>query len=202
MKVTFVREDGIAKWPHKDISLDENISQLCKDVQTVLGLPENPPCRVLLKRTNKEINNGVTFKEAGIQSDDILILISPPSSKVRNPDSEVSRSQSSGKFELIENSEKFDSSSLVRYTLVLKIVGYINQTLEYPIDLEERHEDFPEQFFTEEERQKIEKALQVQLLEELESFKIDKILRYWCDDIALGYRTTSVEISVSSPWDE
>jgi len=51
----------------------------------LLGLPEHPPCKLVLERTKKELEDNLTFKEAGIKPNDKLILSSQTGQEIKPP---------------------------------------------------------------------------------------------------------------------
>ncbi len=164
--VTFQKLDGIPQ--ATTISLDVKLSEFREAAQTLLNLPEYPPYQLILDRTGEILSDSKTFREVGIQQDDKLILISPP-------------------------------ESLVRYTLKLSVISDGNKpkNYDYSIELEESYEDKPKCFFSDfngRERQKFETSLKQVVPRELQRFEIDQILEEWCDDIAFGYKNTTVEI--------
>lgn len=192
--VTFQTEDGSAEKNLNDVLLDSTLRDAREAVQMLLRLPENPPCRLVLERTGEILRDNLTFREAGIKQGDKLILV--PSVLSENN----SRSHSGG-FSRVkpETSTSTKTSSLVTYKLQLTILSDGQQTdiYDYPIKLTEFYEDNPQRFFSDSnarERQNLVTALQKIVPREVQTFEIDKILRDWCDDISLGYRTTDVKI--------
>lgn len=185
--VIFQTEDGNTEKTLKDILLDSQLDESRQAVQMLLGLPENPPYRLLLERTGKILRDNLTFREAGVISGDKIILVCSPNSGdlIKVPQQEISSTKK--------------TRSLVPYILQLTIISDAQQieTYEYPIELEEFHEDNPKEFFSDSngrERQNFVKKLQKIVSREIESYEIDKILQDWCDDISLGYRFTAVKI--------
>ncbi|MDJ0902169.1 MAG: hypothetical protein QNJ55_25540 [Xenococcus sp. MO_188.B8] len=173
IEITFCVEGRISVQKEK-VALDMKLSDFREAAQTLLSLPDNLPCRLILERNQEELSHNATFRDAGIQQGDKLILI-PPS--------------------------RFNSiypESLVRYTLQLSITSNGNKpkNYEYAIELEEFYEDKPERFFSDangKEYQKFKTALQKIELREFSQSEIDTILQEWCDDISLGYRDTTIE---------
>lgn len=83
MLVIFTRSDGTAE-KAIDVSPDSKLGEDREEVQMLLGLPVNPPYKLVLKRTEEELEDNLTFEEAGIQNNDKLIL-SPPTDKKKPP---------------------------------------------------------------------------------------------------------------------
>ncbi|RUS94652.1 hypothetical protein DSM106972_092890 [Dulcicalothrix desertica PCC 7102] len=192
--VTFQIEDGSAEKTLKDILLDSQLNESRQAVQMLLGLPENPPCRLFLERTNEILRDNLTFREAGVRSGDKIILI--PS--VQSAGNSNSHSGAFSKVQL-ETATSAKAISLVTYKLQLTVLSDNQQTeiYDYPIELTEFYEDNPQRFFSDSnarERQSFINALQEIASREVKAFEIDKILRDWCDDISLGYRNTAVKI--------
>lgn len=190
VKVTFQRDDNGTERT-LNISLDQKFGQYLKDVQTLLGLREDLICKLVLKRTGKVLSNDLTPKEVGIKEGDRLILFPPATNYGGSKSGSPTLRQ--------QNPTSPKTRSLVPYILQLTIIsdGQQTETYEYPIELEEFHEDNPKEFFSDSngrERQNFVKKLQKIVSREIESFEIDKILQDWCDDISLGYRTTAVKI--------
>lgn len=85
MKVTFKTEtDDNAGEQIIDVSPDSNLGESREAVQTLFSLPENPPYKLVLERTEEELKDNLTFEEAGIQDNDQLIL-SPSTDKKKPP---------------------------------------------------------------------------------------------------------------------
>lgn len=192
--VTFQTEDGKAEKTLKDILLDSQLDESRQAVQMLLGLPENTPYRFVLERTGKILSDNLTFREAGVKQGDKIVLVSSALSANNS-------SSHSGSFYRVqpETSTTTKPRSLITYKLQLTIisVGQQAETYDYPIELTENYEDDPQRFFSEfnaRERKNFVTALQQIVSRELKTYEIDKILRDWCDDISLGYRTTSIKI--------
>jgi hypothetical protein len=197
IEITFC-EDGKAFEQTLPVSSDMKIIDFREAAQTLLSLPENLPCQLVLERTREVLRNELNFAEAGIKHGDKLILV-PLSPRDFTPGK--NSGSSSGRFSKVqeETSSAAKSPSLVTYTLQLIVIsdGQPTVTYEYPVKLIEFYEDNPQRFFIDSnarERQNFVNALQEIVLREVQTFEIDKILRDWCDDISLGYRTTSVKI--------
>ena len=191
--VTFQRQDGGAERT-QNILRDAKLVTFREGMQTLLGLPDNPPCRIILERTGKELRDGITARDAGIRQGDKLLLVP---TRVTNT---TTASSSSGAFAQPQN--KFSDSltqSLVTYTLNLSPLGKNNETFDYSINLAEFHEDNPQQFFNQsngKEKQKLADALQELLGKEVNSRDVERIVGEWCEDIALGYRETPVDVEI------
>jgi hypothetical protein len=84
MQVTFKRQDATAEQTI-DILPDSKLGDSREAVQMLLGLPEYPPCRFVLERTKRELEDSLTFKEAGIKHNDKLILSSPTGQEIKPP---------------------------------------------------------------------------------------------------------------------
>ncbi|MCL1469125.1 IMS domain-containing protein [Argonema antarcticum] len=73
IRVTFQKHEGSDERT-LNILLDEKLGEFRKEVQTLLGLPDDPPCRLVLDRTGEELRDNATVREAGIQANDKLLL--------------------------------------------------------------------------------------------------------------------------------
>ncbi|BAY24105.1 pentapeptide repeat family protein [Calothrix sp. NIES-2100] len=71
--VTLKRYDGTAE-RKENISLKVKLSEVREAAQTLLGLPEKPPCRLVLYRTSSTLEDDCTLEEAGIQQNDRIML--------------------------------------------------------------------------------------------------------------------------------
>lgn len=192
VQVRFQKYKDLTELP-KTVSLDFRLGEARDAVQILLGLPENESYRLGLVRTGKLLGEQLTFREAGIQQNDQIILIAGE----ELPDWEaqvLSRLQS-----IYSQPSSQDAESTSRgntYKLLLTISSDCNRTWEYSITLDDFYENYPEQFFTDfdgQERQKFESFLQ-QVLQGIPNSKINKILRTWCEEIAQGYRNTPLKV--------
>ncbi|MDZ8260412.1 hypothetical protein [Nostoc sp. ChiQUE01b] len=75
--VTFQKHDGTAERT-ENISLDVKLSEFRKAAQILLRFPYGLPFVLILDRTKKELGNDGTFKDAGIQQNDKIILYPLP----------------------------------------------------------------------------------------------------------------------------
>lgn len=75
MKVVFRRSDGLAE-KIIDVSPSSKLGESRKAAQMLLGLPEDPTYRLVLGRTDQELEDRLNFKEAGVRANDELILAS------------------------------------------------------------------------------------------------------------------------------
>ncbi|NES69862.1 MAG: hypothetical protein F6K24_33940 [Okeania sp. SIO2D1] len=73
IKVIFTKSDGTAE-KTIDVSPNSKLGEDREEVQMLLGLPVNSPYKLILERTGKKLRDSLTFKEAGIQDNDRLIL--------------------------------------------------------------------------------------------------------------------------------
>ena len=83
MLVIFKRSDNTAEKPI-DVSPNSKLSESREAAQMLLGLPENPPCKLVLERTDKELEDNLTFEEAGIKDNDKLILSSSTEPEIKS----------------------------------------------------------------------------------------------------------------------
>ena len=198
--VVFQRYDGVSEQAI-DVSLELKVGESCEAAQMLLALPETLPCRLVLERTGETLRDSATLGEAGIQKDDVLILISPTASPEKSETSSSSLNSSSPALATsVSHAKGFSASSptapKVAYTLRLTVQG-AQESWDYSIYLGDLYENNPDRFFTDfhgRERQKFEDELQDFLLREIESTEIDNILQKWCDDISVGYRNSEIEI--------
>lgn len=84
MQVTFKRQDATAEQTI-DVVPNSNLGDSREAVQMLLGLPEHPPCKLVLERTKRELEDSLTFQEAGIEPNDKLILSSPIAQEIKPP---------------------------------------------------------------------------------------------------------------------
>jgi hypothetical protein len=84
MQVTFKRQDANTQQTI-DVSPDSKLGDSREEVQMLLGLPEHSPCKFVLERTKKELEDNLTFKEAGIKHNDKLILSSQTGQEIKPP---------------------------------------------------------------------------------------------------------------------
>lgn len=84
MQVTFKRQDANAEQTI-DVLPDSKLGDSREAVQMLLGLPEHSPCKFVLERTKRELEDSLTFKEAGIKHNDKLILSSPTRQETKPP---------------------------------------------------------------------------------------------------------------------
>ena len=82
MQVTFKRQNSDEE-EIQEISPDLKLGEIRQAVQTLFGFPEHQPCQLILQRTNKPLDDSLTFQQAGIQNNDKLLLSSLSS---REPD--------------------------------------------------------------------------------------------------------------------
>jgi hypothetical protein len=82
MLVIFKKSDSTAEQTI-DVSPDSKLGESREAAQMLLGLPENPPCKLVLERTDKELKDNLTFEEAGIQDNDKLILSSSSQPEIK-----------------------------------------------------------------------------------------------------------------------
>lgn len=82
MKVIFKTSDGNTEQTI-DVSPDSKLGENRESAQMLLGLPENPPCKLILERTKKELKDSLTVREAGIKTNDSIILSSKPIPEVK-----------------------------------------------------------------------------------------------------------------------
>ncbi|NEP61840.1 MAG: hypothetical protein F6K31_33625 [Symploca sp. SIO2G7] len=83
-----------------------------------------------------------------------------------------------------------------KYTLILNIVGNVNNDWRYTIDLEEAYEDNPKLFFSKsngKEQGKFTIALEAVLGRKVQSSEVERILQQWCKQISFGYRSAYME---------
>jgi hypothetical protein len=191
-------EDGKTSEQILPISSDIKLGDFRKTAQTLLSLSENLLCQFVLERTREVLQNELNFAEAGIKHGDKLILV--PLSP-QDFTQWKSSGSSSGSFSKVQDktSSAAKPQSLVTYKLQLIILsdGQQPETHNYPIELTEFYEDNSQRFFSDfnaQERQNFVTALQEIVPRKVQTFEIDKILRDWCDDISLGYRTTTMKI--------
>ena len=195
IEITFSEEGRISE-QKLTVTFDMKLGEFREAAQTLLSLPDNLSCRLILERNKEELSDNATFRNSGIQQGDKLILIPPP-----RPQENKYFSHSSGVFLQVQEeiSDLASSNSLVKYTLKLNLINDGNkpEKYDYPIELEEFYEDNPRRFFSDyggKEYQKFKTALQEIESREVSNSEIDKILQEWCDDISLGYRDTTIEI--------
>jgi hypothetical protein len=184
--VTFQTADGKAEKTLTDISLDTLLDEARLAMPIFLGLPENLSYRFILQRTGETLRDNLTFREAGIRSNDIIIL---------------ANNSRSGGFTSVEQESPSISKALFLVTYNLQLIipsdGHQTDIYDYPIELTEFYEDNPQRFFSDansQEKQNFVTQIQEKVPRQIQTFEIDKILQQWCEDISLGYRTTGIRI--------
>lgn len=209
IQVTFQQQDETNEQTI-EVSPKQRIGDFREVAQMLLGLPENPPCQIVLKRTGETLRDSLTFEDTDIKQNDKLVLVTPsisPDTKSKTPSKKSSFSSSSKQFSIVQEeiSEGEETSSLVTYTLQLTVVNDADKprNYNYSIDLEEDYEDNPERFFTDSNREErgnfataLRDALKDIIPREVQSSEIDTILQEWCKEITLGYRFTPIEIEI------
>jgi hypothetical protein len=164
-------DDDNIKYHEAEVRLDDTVGYFRPSAEYALGLAEeHGRYQIVLEEKRKILKDGLTFREAGIKQDDMLIFVPPLK---------------------------------IQYSLILKIAEGQAQPnpIDPPInfDLEESDEDNPDKFFLKgngQKRKEFEEELRKRVPREIPSFEIDKILQDWCEDIALGYRNTEVELKI------
>lgn len=205
IQVTFQQQDETNEQTI-GVSPTQRIGDFREVAQMLLGLPENPPCQIVLKRTGETLRDSLTFEDTDIKHSDKLVLVTPsifPDTKSKTSSKKSSFSSSSNQFSIVQEeiSEGEETSSLVTYTLQLTVVNNADKpsNYNYSIDLEEDYEDNPERFFTDfnkRERRNFATALRSIIPREVQSSEVDTILLKWCKEITLGYRFTPIEIEI------
>jgi hypothetical protein len=189
VKITCYVGDDANKQPfEEEIACDVNIADFREAAKVKLGLSNSQAYGLLLEQDNRQLkilDESKTFESENIRQGDKLVFI-PIDTPLEN----------SGVHE--DTPSSTNSLSLVTYTLSLTVVnnGKYISTHDYPIVLKELYEDNPAQFFSNNrcERQKLEAVLRYKVAKVLEKNQIDRIIKEWCEDISLGYRTAFVKI--------
>ena len=176
----------------KLVPLDMSLNDACNAIPAMLGLPDQNFYRFGLVKTGKILDEYLTFREAGIEQNDQLILISQEDfSDWENQikaqlDLSAIKSSSQGKTPELSNG--------ISYKLIIKNSKDL-LSWDYSIELQDFYENEPYEFFSkddQQERKKFGTSLKKFMNREISEGEIEKILRSWCNDINQGYRTTSL----------
>jgi glycyl-tRNA synthetase (class II) len=84
---------------------------------------------------------------------------------------------------------------MVQYTLELKIKKE-NHKHFYKLDLTEDQEDNPGIIFHQEIRESMRSKLQENSSYAIKNKHLDQMINYWIEDIAQGYRSTTIELDL------
>ena len=84
---------------------------------------------------------------------------------------------------------------MVIYKFFLKVGGSLPE-YSYALDLKPEQEDNPEQIFTQEIRQRLQKNLQEQSLCTIKEEALKKIIQTWKEDIKAGYRESKINLNL------
>ena len=84
---------------------------------------------------------------------------------------------------------------MVIYKFFLKVGGALPE-YSYALDLKPEQEDNPEQIFTQEIRQRLQKNLQEQSLCTIKEEALKKIIQTWKEDIKAGYRESKINLNL------
>jgi hypothetical protein len=84
---------------------------------------------------------------------------------------------------------------MIEYTLELKIKRQ-HQNYKYKLHLTQEQEDNPEIIFTQQIKESMRLTLQNQSLCAIKNNHLEKIINYWLEDIAQGYRLTIIEVEL------
>ena len=178
----------------KQVPIDMRLGEAREAMQTLLLLSENTFYHLGLTRTGKILEEQLTFYGAGIEQNDQINLILPE--QLKDWDAEITASVISQSFSQHSNHPSEDGNS---YKLIVTLSGNIANSWEYCINLREFYENEPSQFFNDEnqkEQKKLETSLNKLLSREIQQRELDKIVQEWCNDIAKGYRATTLKIKV------
>ena len=159
-----------------------------------LGLPDNSTYRFGLVRTGEILKQYLTFREAGIEQNDEIILIPQEDSSAWESQALAQLNSNPAESKVKEKKSKFENSTI--YKLVIVNPENLLLSWEYSIQLKDSDEDKPYKFFTQDNRLELEKfdnSLRKFLNREVSGLEIEKTLREWCNEISQGYRTTSLQ---------
>ena len=89
---------------------------------------------------------------------------------------------------------------MVKYVLTLhnNTQGSPPEGYQYPLELEQNYEDNPEKIFTPEARQTLKNYLETQSSCAIREHHLNEIINAWIEDIAEGYRNTSIDLDLPS----
>ena len=190
-QVSFRKYKDVAEMS-KTISLDFRVREACEAIQALMGLPENDFYKLGLTRTGKVLDEYLTFREAGVQQNDLLILI--PGQKIQEWKAQYSSNFKSNGSALKSENSKEASTKENAYKLYLNVSESSEKALEYFVSLNEFYENHPENFFGDcdsKEKKKFEDFLR-NSLGKVSDTKINRILKVWCEEISQGYRITEL----------
>lgn len=194
------------------LALDSTVSNVRLNAQTLLGF-DDTTCQLILDRTQQGLPDAISLREADIQSGDILTVMPfyrgaaasvaesahepapisehplsshPLSSAVISGGQAVSGST---------NLERNNYEPLFPYSLSLIVLSEAApaSSYEYVIQLNSRYESDPSLFFEAYGRQEYQKFidfLESALEREVSAREINRVIRDWCEDIRVGYKTT------------
>ena len=86
---------------------------------------------------------------------------------------------------------------MVQYALILKLPE-TQKEYRYTLDLTRAQENKPEQIFTEEIKERIKTFFEKQTQCEVNQVNLKKMINYWQEDIAEGYKTTVISLNLPS----
>jgi hypothetical protein len=165
--------------------------------QTMLNFDDSK-CRIIVERTEEDLEDYQSFEEACIQSGDVLLLI-PIEAVKPSPNLRTNSSDSTSGFQQIKSNPATASNQAqaVVYKLILTPKASGQEAWEYSVQIEECYENNPQFFYSDFggcERDKFADFLKTVLKKSIGPKDVDRILNLWCNDIVQGYRTTRITL--------
>lgn len=193
LNLTFQRYDQEHERPMV-VPSKASVQETCEALRALLGLPTTT-YRLGIVRTGTVIES-LDFSNAGIQQNERLTLI--PVHLIQEwKDAHIPRSTPTdvGFREAEAQIEQNLDIKGNEYQLLLTSKDS-KEVYRYSVKLEETYEDTPLDFFEiphGKEYQKFKQFLQSKLQKEASDSDSSKILKEWCQEIARGYRTASLQ---------
>ncbi|MDJ0511366.1 MAG: hypothetical protein QNJ64_19245 [Crocosphaera sp.] len=91
---------------------------------------------------------------------------------------------------------------MIRYLLTLHTQDSPPQGYQYPLELEQYHEDNPEKIFTPEACKTLKNYLEHKSSCTIREHHLNQMINTWIEDIAEGYRETSIHLDLPFLFEE
>lgn len=192
------------------LALDSTVSNFRLNAQTLLGF-DDTTCQLILDRTQQGLPDAISFREADIQSGDILTVmpfysyaaesVSEDSPALVNdtpfPSAAVSGSQV---ISSRTSTHREKNEPLFPYSLNLTVLAGAApaSSHEYIIQLNSQYESDPSLFFEAYSRQEYQKFidfLESAVERAVSAREVNGVIRDWCEDIRVGYKITRCTIT-------
>jgi hypothetical protein len=167
-----------------ELNPELTVREVLEAAKSFLDLADsNASYFLTLEKTNKPLDNSYSLQQAGLQNNDRLILIKYEATEYQ---SHWTKQESPQKLQ----------HSTIQYTLNLTI-SETSEKFQYSIKLAIEYENNPSKYFIKnnsEERYKFASSLKEATKKDFNQIVIDKILKFWCNEISIGYRETIYKI--------